>query len=285
MVKIQKYLLQLLIVLLFFITSCYSKLIQKAYLTNPPNICLFDSAQATSLKFTGNLRYIENQASYSFSDNWGVATNLFLGYRLQYGGDLGLVFYEKFNNKHYFEISNGYGYFKSYSIIKNRIGSMYGMAGGNFYGHHIDCIYHKVFSQPSYFFSKKNIDYGLTLRFSLPYFTNYDCTYDLSPYAGSYWLKPVEYSKVQFKNKWGYTIEPVLTLRVKEKKSNKFFQFGMCFSDKMMSTSIKNNQGYDDWRGPFIEYTSLQTFPLHANFFFNVGIEFNKGKLKVLSGI
>ena len=282
MFKNYKLITQLIIISLFFLTSCYSKFIQKAYLTNPPNVCLFDSAHAASLKFTGNLRYIENQASYAFTDNWGLASNLFLGSRLQNGGDLGLVFYEKFNDKHYFEILTGYGYFNSYSSFYNNIGFSWLMPGGweTFYGQRINCIYHKAFTQPSYFFSNKNNDYGLTVRVSLPYFTKYDCTYHLTPYSGHYHPKPLEYSKVQFDNKWGYTIEPLLTLRVREKKNNKFFQFGMCLSDKMTSTSIKENVGYDGVQVPFIEYTSEQSFPLHANFFFNVGIEFNKGKRK-----
>ena len=279
------YLYSAFIICLF--TSCYSLLTQKAYLTNTPNVSFFDSSEVTKMKFVGNLRFLENQVSYPLSDKLGIASDLLFGFHTQYGGDLGLVYYKRLGSKHYFEISSGYGYFNAQSSITDPIGSLGGIPGGNYYTQDINSIYHKLFTQPSFFITNKRTDYGLTLRVSLPYFTTYNCTYAMTHYSGEYSYAPSDYAAANFKNKLGLTIEPMFTIRFKRKKTDHLLQWGMCFSvitihstDSIPYSSNNNwNPGGVIFSNGYYYYKN-QPFPFHANFFINYAIEFGIGKRK-----
>lgn len=275
----RKYYLHLTFILFItFLTSCYSKLVQKAYITNPPNVSLFDTSKVVKMKIAANLRYIENQMSFPLSDKWGIASDVLFGLCGQYGGDVGLVYYKRIKDKSYFEISSGYGYFNAHSFV-NHIGSLGIMPGGDYYSQHIESKYHKIFFQPSYFLYKNNKDFGLTIRMSLSYFTKYNCSYSITPYSGEYNWAPTEYAEAKFKNKLGFTIEPMLSYRFKRKNSYRYLQIGMCFSEKFHSLdSLERGDQVGGGIGPYIHYENYQSFPLHANFFINYGIEFNIGK-------
>lgn len=261
---------------ILFLTSCLKELMQKAYITNPPNICFFDSTKTTKIKFAGNLKYLENQLSYRLSDKWGISSNLLVGSRKQYGGDLGLVFYKNIKNKNYFELATGYGYFNSQFHMKHSINQSL-IFFGPYYYQNINSTYHKLFLQPNYFISNNKNNLGFTLRFSASYFSNYNCTYVVSTYNGEYNNPPSEYSTSKFKNKIGFTFEPMFTIRFKNKKTKPYIQFGMCLATNIISTvdSLKKSN-YDYYGpGPYIHYKSIQAFPLSAYFFINYCIEFN----------
>lgn len=256
------------IIVICFFGSCTVGLIQKGYITNPPNICLFDSAQDLNMKLTGNTRFLEHQGSYAFTKHWGIASNLFLGNRLQYGGDLGAVYYNRINKRNYFECSAGYGYFNASSTIdETRI------FFNKYYNQKITSIYHKLYLQPSYFFTFKKNDLGLTARLSLPFFTSYHGVFSYDPYCGEYNYPAIKYADGGFKNKLGLTIEPVITFRHRWKRVKFYMQFGLCFSKNIInridSVHWSDIDRYDGSQYP--NYKNQQ--PLHANYFLNYGIE------------
>ena len=270
---------------IFLFSSCFRGLIQKAYVTNPPNVCLFDSAKSTEVKMTGNFRYIENQLSYALTNKWGLQSNLFLGYRQQKGLDLGFVYYKKISDWGYFECATGYGYFNTNSNIDE--GLLFGGAVlggyGTYYSQNINCSYHKLYIQPSFFLVDEDGQVGLTLRASFPYFTKYNCSYDLRDYDGATpELGSTAYGSANIKNKFGFILEPMITIRFNGKRKNKsfFVQLGGCISDN----TITKLDGYvkDGYQPNSIRkytYATInQQFPLHANFFTNYGLEYRFGK-------
>ena len=275
------YLFYAIILSTFLFSSCFRGMIQKAYITNPPNVCLFDSAKSKSMKFGGNLRYIENQLSFGLTDKLGLASNLLVGFKGQYGGDLGLVYYKNLKNNGYFEFAAGYGYFNVSSAVSGVSTDIFNIGPyGTFYKHYINSSYHKLYLQPSIFSRNKETDIGFTLRISLPYFTNYDCSYDVTQYDGEFpSFSPEEYGNAYFKNKFGLTFEPMVTLRFNKNRIPIYIQFGGCISDNNIYKldAYEYNVSTNNPR----KYTynkTQQQFPLHANFFINWGIDFNIGK-------
>lgn len=267
-----------IIVFLAFIcllTSCLNNLMQKAYITNPPNICFFDTVKTAKIKFVGNFSYIENQFSFNLSKKFGISSNLLLGTRKQYGGDIGLIYYKRFLTNKYFENSIGYGYFNSSNHFKGSVNESL-ILWGPYYYQNINCAYHKLFFQPSFFITNNKNDIGFTFRVSLPYYKNYYSAYSISPYQGEEKHNPLEYSTLRLNNKLGLTFEPIITIRFKNKNLKPYLQFGMCFSAENVysNDSLKNVSN-----GPqYIHYSGMQAFPLHAYFFINYCIEFSLKK-------
>ncbi len=250
---------------------------QKAYVTNPPNISLFDTAKETNVKLMGNLRYLESQYSHSFTNHSGLAINALVGFQGQYGADAGWVFYKSKKDRMYFETVAGYGYFNAHSIIDNPRGSLFLLPGGDFYCQNIESKYHKLFIQPSFFFGDSQNMYGITLRYTWSLFTDYRCKYYLKPYSAEYNSPPTEYVTALFTNKFGYTVEPVITYRKKINRRYLYFQFGICFSGSSISHDTLSNKPYQSPK-PYSYYSYSTDFPLHAVFNINCGMEFGLKK-------
>lgn len=251
-------------------SSCSKGLIQKAYITNPPNVCLFDTIYDRKLKFAYNYSFLENQMSYAITNKIGIATNLLGGFMGQYGGDLGLVYYKKLKYHRYFEINTGYGYFNSKSSASVSLDFLnYGAYGTSYY-QNLNCNYHKLYFQPSIFNNFGRIDLGLTLRMSYPFYTKYNSHYDVSEYDG-HWpnLDPLEYGDAKLKNVIGFIFEPMMTFRLKGKQNNIVFHFGSCLSPNVLyKLDAYKKNGYLPNSTRLYTYRKVhQQFPLHANFF------------------
>lgn len=273
-------LFSLLIISTILFSSCFTELVQKAYITNPPNVCLFDSARDLKVRYAANLRYIENQSSFAINDRSGIATSLLIGVPSKIGIELGYVYYKKLNHFSYFELNSGYGYFDTESKVGSDAFPTYSMKKDNFiYFHDIKSEYHKLYVQPSYFLLTRYFDIGLTSRVSLPYFTDYNCQYSLSV-VNKHESGHENYFTFykHFKNKVGFTIEPMLMFRFKGKhqRVSTYLQIGACYAPM----SVKADSVYVNPDAINDGYSDKQPFPLHANFFINYGLEIKIGKIK-----
>lgn len=210
-----------IILVLFFIIIYFNSctvLNQKAYFANPPNVNCFQNEKDKNLKLSLFLNHTEAQSNIAFNKNLGLSAGLYGGFRGQYGAEVASILYNKFNDKNYFETQIGYGYFNN----KTKFAGSEAMSHVFWFAiapmHNIYTKYHKMFIQPTYFYKTKHVNYGITIKLNAIYFTQYHYYYkkltditnpDLDPIYKTYTS-----STLDFKDKWNFTCEPVLTFQI-----------------------------------------------------------------------
>lgn len=258
--------------------SC-SPLIQKAYFANPPNVNCFQSEKEKNLKLSQGLNHFEIQSNIAFNKNIGLSTGLYGGFRGQYGAEIAGIFYNKFNDKNYFETQVGYGYFNNKSKVAGQE-TFFVMPM-----HNINTTYHKIFIQPTYFITTKRINFGIAIKLNAVYYDKYHYYYkkltDVSD--ADHTFKTYISSTADYRNKWNIVYEPVITVQFRDI----YIQFSGIFSNNNFY-STKYEEVYrlheynDTWEYLLVskKEVGLTRLPQHVHLLFTVGHKFTYKKKK-----
>lgn len=259
--------------LLFLLSACDPKFIQKAYVVNTPNVNCFQKDEEKNYKVAASLQSISFQTNWSLTNKYGISSSLFAcgGVPWTCGFEIGGIYFKNVSNKFYFEIQTGYGYFSSKSDI-NRPADFSAFMGlyGRRYKQSSNTKYHKLYSQPSFFFVSKNISLGLALKIDIPYFTNYYWTFE-DELSGERGIE-TKSTMAEFHDKFGLEFEPVFKLKFRRAffiQIAKSYAFNSFTSDLITSFTHGN--------GPVI---SKYKNPAHSTVIINIGLEYKLEKRK-----
>jgi len=260
-----------LIISVLTLSSC-SVFFQRGYVATSPNVNCFETEKEKNFKLSAFINHFEGQTNLAFSKHFGLSAAVNGGFRGQIGADIAGIYYNKFNDKNYFEVQCGYGYYNNYEKIHSMAWSLFAGERGTYFSNNSATRYHKIFVQPSYFLTWDKVNLGFALKLSANYFDKYhyySCVtkqdYEYDDY----------YYTADFRYKWGLVIEPAIKL---ELKRILFFQLSGIFS-----SNVQSFQAYHDYtshEGHLINRYNdyMVKSPQHISFVFTIGHEFKFGK-------
>jgi hypothetical protein len=255
------------------IFSACSPIVQRGYVASSLNMNHFDRDNEKNLKISLFANHYELQSNFALTKKFGLSAGINGSFRGQLGGELGGIYYKKFNDKNYFEIQYGYGYFNNKTKIHMAM-SLFAGEHGTWYHSNSDVSYHKIFLQPTYFISTEKVDVGFALKISGNY---YDRFYYYSRKTIQDDVDENFYHTTDFRYKWNLLFEPAVRLHFNKKF---FIQLSGIFSNHMLSSptyhSVTGHQGGT----MFLDQTGTVKSPDHVNFVFTMGYEIKFGKKK-----
>jgi len=253
------------------LSSC---LIQKGYFANPPNVNCFENENEKNLKLSQGLNHFETQSNIAINKNIGISTCIYGGFKGQYGAEIAGIIYKKLNEKKYFETQIGYGYFNNKSMTNGYSNTMFTIASYN-----IKATYHKMFIQPTFFITTKSLNFGLTIKINAVYFDKYHSYYNYKDFPDEQDIVHERFSTTEFKNKWDFVYEPVITIQY---KGIIYMQFSGIFSRNRYESLVygKSYLYYKPTLTTNSAIINIDNRPQHATVLFTVGHEFKFKKKK-----
>lgn len=260
---------------ILLICACNSIFYQETYFVNSPNVNCFDDEKEKNLKLTASFHQFELQSNLALTDKFGVAATLFTGggNPIDFGGELGGIYYKKLTDYFYFQTQIGYGYFDITN--KRDIMPLFIVAHKSWLREEIDDNYHKIYFQPDFFFTTDKFNIGLSAKFNWVYFSDYYYKMETeteNDYGVSYG-NDFSLSIADFHNKRFFVIEPSLMLKL---KNGIYFQLTSAFSKPTFTSDVYDKLGSLPYR---LTTTKLH-HPMHTQFVFNIGFEFKLGRKK-----
>ncbi len=218
--------------------------------------------------------HYEVQSNFVLVKNFGLSAGFNGGFKGQLGGELAGIYYKQFNEKNYFEVQYGYGFFYNKTRIPYMAWSFLAGERGTWYSSNSDTRYHKIFVQPTYIITKKKVNFGFAVKISANYFDKY-YYYRCKTEQDYTYLD--HYSNVDFRYKWGFVFEPAFRIQFKDKL---FLQLSGVLSNNIHKYpaywSYTGHEGgiIDEGQNGFVHT------PQHINFLFTIGYEIKFGKKK-----
>lgn len=261
-------------ILLAFLLPACSPVVQRAYIATSPNINCFNTAKEKNLKISLFANHYELQSNFALSKSFGISADLSGAYLGQLGGEIAGIYYKNFNERHYFELRSGYGYYYNNARINNLAWSFLAGERGKWYSSYSDTRYHKILIQPAYTIKHKKVNYGFGVKISAVYFDKY--SYYRRIREQDYYNYDT-YSDVNFRYKWGFILEPVMRVQF---NNSWFLQLSGIFSNNIEKNPLHwatvGHEGHLIDQG---QNGHVHT-PQHINFLFTFGYEIKFGNKK-----
>src|ERR1035437_7601040 len=158
-------------ILIGLLLSSCSVTIQKAYVGTSPNMNCFEREKEKNVKLSLFINHYEIQSNFVLSKSFGLYAGFNGCYTNTFGGEIAGIYYRNFNDRNYFEIQGGYGYYTGQLDIEHmpwNFGAL--IEYGEHFSQKSNALYHKIFLQPAFFYKSEKVNWGFALKISANYF-------------------------------------------------------------------------------------------------------------------
>jgi hypothetical protein len=257
-------------ILLGLLLSSCSATIQKAYVGTSPNLNCFEREKEKNLKLSLFVNHYEIQSNYVLSKSFGLYVGFNGCYTKIFGGEVAGIYYRNFNDKIYFEVQGGYGYFSDRSNIENMPWDMGALIEyGKHFSQNSNTSYHKIYIQPAFFYKLEKVNWGFALKISANYFNKYHYDYRLLDDSNGDYNATLTFSNSDFRYKWGLAFEPAVRVQFNSKL---FLQLSAVFTSNIENTPVYyGHYSYDHMTNT--QVSGQVSDPQHIYFVATIGYE------------
>jgi hypothetical protein len=264
-------------ILLGLLLSSCSAIIQKAYVATSPNLNCFEREKEKNLKLSLFVNHYEVQSNYVLSKTFGLYAGINGCFTKIFGGEIAGIYYKNFNDKNYFEIQGGYGYFTNQSNILNMAWDLGALIEyGKHFSQNSNTSYHKIYIQPAFFYRLKKVNWGFAIKISANYFDKYHYDYSLKDDSDGDYSATVTYSNSDFHYKWGLSLEPAIRVQFKSKL---FLQLSAILTSNINNAPVYYGH-YSYGHVINAQVSGQASNPQHIYFVATIGYEIKFGKKK-----